>query len=179
MNELIFRIIMATPWLIMLCVFDIKLRKLPNRWTLLGALIALVYCLGYGGLSLFLQGLSAGLLCALFLLLPFILRAAGGGDVKMLFACGILVGLHNVLSFLFFVSISGFFVAIVMWFAGKVDISRLKHYARCLFDWRYDCKKGRENLVPANSEKCRVPFGVAIALGTWMTFAWELFGGHI
>ena len=135
--------------------------------------------MGYGGWGLFLQGLAAGLLCGLFLILPFILRAAGGGDVKMLFGCGILVGLHNVLSFLFFVSVSGFFVAVFMWLAGKVDSSRLKHYFHCLFDWRYDRNAGKQNLPPANSEKCRVPFGVAIALGTWMTFVWEFFGGRL
>ena len=179
MDEIIFKVIAATPWLLMLCTFDIKERRLPNKWTLGGIAVALVYCLGYGGLPLFLRGLSAGILCALFLLIPFILRAAGGGDVKMLFACGILVGLGNVLNFLFFVSVSGFLVAVVMWIAGKVDIGRIKHYVRCLFDWRYDRKKGRENLPPASSEKCRVPFGVAIAIGTWMTFAWELFGGDI
>lgn len=179
MSELIFKIIVATPWLLMLCAFDLKERRLPNKWTLGGIAVALVYCLGYGGLPLFLQGLSAGFLCALFLLIPFILHAAGGGDVKMLFACGILLGLENVINFLFFVSIAGFFVAVVMWIAGRVDIGRIKHYARCIFDWRYDRKSGRQNLPSANSEKCRVPFGVAIAAGVWMSFAWALFGGHL
>lgn len=179
MNELVFRIIAATPWLLVLCVFDIKERRLPNAWTLGGSAAALVYCLGYGGASLFLRGLSAGILCALFLIIPFFLHAAGGGDVKMLFACGILVGLGNVANFLFFVSIAGFLVAVVMWCAGKVDIGRIRHYLRCVFDWRYDRKRGRESLPPASSEKCRVPFGVAIAIGTWMSFAWQFLEGDL
>ena len=175
MNELIFRLVAATPWLLVLCVFDIRERRLPNAWTLGGIAVASIYSLGYGGWPLLLRGLSAGFLCALFLLIPFLLHAAGGGDVKMLFGCGMLIGWGNVMDFLLFVSFAGFFVALVMWITGKADIRRIKHYARCIFDWRYDRRKGRESLPPASSEKCRVPFGVAIAAGTWMSLAWQLF----
>ena len=43
MSELIFKIIVATPWLLMLCAFDLKERRLPNKWTLGGIAVALVY----------------------------------------------------------------------------------------------------------------------------------------
>ncbi len=178
MSETLFRICAATPWLIALCVFDIRQRRLPNAGTMGGALAFLVYAAGVGGLPLFVRELSAGALAALFLILPFILHAAGGGDVKMLFACGILVGLKQIVPLLFFVSVSGLIVAVAMGIFGRVDVSRLRHYARCLFDWRYDRKAGKAKLPPPTAERCRVPFGVAIALGTWLTFAWQLWGGR-
>ena len=175
--ELLFRFIAVTPWLLVLCAYDIRQRRLPNAWTLGGLAVALVYCLGYGGGRLFCSGLLAGVLSGLFLLIPFFMRAAGGGDVKMLAAAGVVAGLANVVILLFFVSIAGFILSIVLWVGGKVDASRLKHYFRVCFDFRYDRKAGRDSLPPRSSEKCRVPFGVAIAAGTWMTLLWSLFDG--
>lgn len=179
MNEIVVKAIAATPWLLMLCILDAKERRLPNKWTLGGAAAALIYSFVTGGLTYLGQGFLAGILSALFLLLPFFLHAAGGGDVKMLFACGILVGLRNITALLFFMSIAGFILAVVMLIAGKVDAGRLVHYFNCLFNLKYDRKAGREKLLPATHEKVQVPFGVAIACGTWMTWIWILSEGNI
>ena len=166
MNEsLTIKLLLATPWLIALCVCDIRRRRLPNVLTLGGAAAALAVLLGAGGMAALLDGLAAGALCGLFLLLPFILRAAGGGDVKMLFACGIIAGMRHAMAFLLFMSFAGFVLAVVMAVAGRVDMVRLKHWGRCLFDWRYDRRAGRAALPPRESERGRVPFGVAIAAG--------------
>ena len=110
----------------------------------------------------------------LFLLIPFLLGGAGGGDLKMLMAAGCLCGLRRVPLLLFSTAAAGFVMAVVMLLAGKADASRLKHWARCIFDWRYDRKAGRENLPPKSDEKVRLPFGVAIAIGTWLTLGLEL-----
>ena len=58
------------------------------------------------------------------------------------------------------------FLGLGMLVFGRVRSSRLKHWVRTLFDWRYDRKQGAENLPDKSDEKERVPFGVAIALGT-------------
>lgn len=141
--------------------------------TLGGLAVALAYCLCIGGPVGLLTGLLAGALSGLFLFLPFLLRAAGGGDVKMLAATGVVVGLPNVAVHLFLVSVAGFILAMVLWCAGMVDGGRLKHYFRLCFDWRYDWREGAKMLPARSSEKVRVPFGVAIAAGTWMTLLWE------
>ena len=101
-------------------------------------------------------------------------KGGRGGDVKMLFACGILAGMGNIMNFLFFMSIAGFILSLIMWFAGRVDMSRVKHYVRCVFDWGYDRRSGRESLPSRDNERCRIPFGVAIAVGVWATFVWNL-----
>jgi len=173
-NDTVLKLLLATPWLLTLCLWDVKHRRLPNVLTLGGASVCLVAYLGAGGVALAGSGLLAGFLCGLFLYLPFLMKAAGGGDVKMLFACGTLVGMGQVMNLLFFMSIAGFLLALVMWIAGRVDMSRVKHYARALFDFRYDRKLGREALPHRDNERCRVPFGVAIAGGVWATFVWTL-----
>ncbi len=177
--EIAFRLVAATPWLAALCAYDMRHRRLPNGLTLGGLAVALLYCLCWGGPVMLADGLLAAFFSALFLILPFFLHAAGGGDVKMLAASGAIVGLHDVVKLLFAVSLSGFALAIVMWCMGRVDASRLKHYFRVLFDFRYDRKAGKASLPPRSSERCRVPFGVAIAAGTWLTLLWMLIdGGH-
>ena len=115
-----------------------------------------------------LGSLITAFLSSLFLLLPFFLRAAGAGDVKMLFAAGLIAGPGNTLNLILLVSMAGLVLALAMLFAGKVNTARVKHYCRCLFDFRYDREQGRNTLPPADTENCRVPFGAAIAAGLFL-----------
>ncbi len=160
--------VLLSVWLLALCVEDVRRRCLPNALTLGGALVALAARAGAGGLPAFLGGVEGGALCALLLLFPFLLHAAGGGDVKMLFAVGAVFGRTHVVGLLFFVSVAGLALALLSLAFGRVDRRRVVHWARCLFDWRYDRKAGRAALPPKSSEKCRVPFGLAIAAGAWL-----------
>lgn len=101
------------------------------------------------------------------------MRAAGAGDVKMLAACAAFVGLHQVPFFLMAVSFAGLLVAVVMIGARQVSAARLKHAFRTLFDWRYDRKAGAAAIPKRDDERARVPFGCAIAVGTWATLIQE------
>ena len=160
--------LLVSLWLLALCYEDLRYRRLPNALTLGGAAVALVWRLGAGSWPAFLSGLSGGLLASLLLILPFLLHSAGGGDVKMLFAAGAVVGRGGVMGLLLYVSLAGLALAFVFLVLGRVDRGRLVHYVRCVFDWRYDRAAGRASLPPKTSEKARVPFGLAIAAGTWL-----------
>ncbi|MBP5510069.1 MAG: prepilin peptidase [Kiritimatiellae bacterium] len=168
--------LLLLPWLAVLCVKDLKTRRLPNVWTLGGLACALVLDFVQGGGAGLTDGLAAAGVCILFLLIPFFVRAAGGGDVKMLAACGAFVGMKQVLLLLIAVSFAGFFVALALLVTGKVGAARMKHAFRTLFDWRYDRAAGRAALPPKEDEGNRVPFGLAIAIGTVTTVALEVLG---
>ena len=170
---LIFRASILTPWLGYLCWSDAKHRRLPNAWTLGGLLAGLCVQAGFWGMTGFWDGSAAAGVCALFLLIPFLIRAAGAGDLKMLAACGAFVGLRETPFLLMAVSFSGLCVAVPMLIMRKVTAARLKHAFRCLFDWRYDRAAGKAAIPPKTDERARVPFGIAIALGTWATLAME------
>jgi len=172
----ILRTVLLTPWLAVLCVKDLKTRCLPNAWTLGGLAAGLVVQLGWGGVGGLLDGVEAAGVCVLFLLIPFLVRAAGAGDLKMLAACGAFVGMRQVLLLLLAVSFAGFFVAVGMLITRKVGAARIKHAFRTLFDWRYDRKAGLAALPPKEDEGNRVPFGLAIALGTIATLVMEAAG---
>ncbi|MDD2597627.1 MAG: A24 family peptidase [Kiritimatiellae bacterium] len=144
---------------------DCKTRTLPNLWTMGGAAVALVFRAGFGGIPLFLDGFAAACVAGAFLLIPFLLRGAGGGDVKMLFAAGAVVGWGGLFELLWVTSLAGVVMAVVMLIAGELDPARLKHYLRCAFDWRYDRAAGAAVLLPKDSARFRVPFSVPIAVG--------------
>ena len=165
-NLLLIKLLLATPWLIWLSVSDCRRHELPNSLTLGGAVVFAAVSLAAGA-DYLLASLVTAFLSSLFLLLPFFLRAAGAGEVKMLFAAGLVSGPGNTLNLVLLVSLAGLILAVVMLLAKKVNPARLKHYLRCLFDFRYDRAEGKKNLPPADSESCRIPFGVAIAAGLW------------
>lgn len=165
---------LLTPWLVVLCRSDIRCRRLPNVWTLGGLVGAFAVRGGWAGWSGVADAAAAGGMCVLFLLLPFLVRAAGGGDVKMLAACGAFLGVERMFPFLISVSFAGFIVAVVLVVVRPATGARLMHGLRVLVDWRYDRAAGRTALPARTDEKGRVPFGVAIALGVWMTLLLEI-----
>lgn len=159
-------------WTAILGWQDWRHRRLPNLLTLGGAGAALMWKLAGGGLPEFGNALAGGLLAGAFFLIPFLLKGAGGGDVKMLFAAGCIVGLGRpLLLLLWYASLMGLILGLTMLAAGRLDGARLKHYVRTLFDWRYDRQAGAANLPPKEAEKVRVPFGLAIGSGLLLVLA--------
>jgi prepilin peptidase CpaA len=161
--------VLVLAWSVVLCRSDWRQRKLPNAWTMGAAVVILVFRLGYGGIPFFLNGVAAALLAGAFLFIPFLMRGAGAGDLKMLFACGALVGMGNVLDLMVYTALAGVVLALALLAAGRVDAARVRHGCRSLFDWTYDRKAGAQGLPPRESERVRVPFSLAIAAGLLAT----------
>lgn len=158
-------LLLAGIWALTLSVCDLRWRILPNWLTLGGAAVILLFRLVTGGMAGFTDSLAAGAVAAAFLLLPFLLRGAGGGDVKMLFAAGAMAGWSKLLFLLWYMSLAGIVLAVVMLALNQVEGHRLKHYLRCAVDWRYDRRAGAATLPPKESAKARVPFALAISAG--------------
>ena len=159
-------------WSGVLSYYDLKWRILPNWLTLGGAAVALVGRLGFGGWPFFSDGFAAAGVAGGFLLVPFLLRGAGGGDVKMLFAAGAVVGWSKLLMMLWITSLAGVAMGLAMLAFGLLDGARLKHFFRCAFDWRYDRRAGAAALPPKDSASFRIPFSIPIAVGLIMALAW-------
>ncbi len=174
MNQIL-TICIITPILAILCWKDCKYRQLPNVLTFGLAALCLIWRFWQEGVPGLIDGLLGGIVCALFLLIPFLMKGAGGGDLKMLFATGIVTGLRLCFAELLFVSLSGLALGLIMMIFGWVSSNRLKHYLRSVFDWRYDRKAGKAVLPEKNDERSRVPFGVAIAAGTIITLLYAYY----
>ncbi len=157
--------VLGAAWSAVLSYYDLRWRVLPNWLTLGGAAAALVGRLGYGGWPFFADGFAAAAVAGAFLLVPFLMRGAGGGDVKMIFAAGAVVGWSRLLPMLWITSLAGVAMGVAMLALRQLDGARLKHFWRCAFDWRYDRLAGAAALPPKESSRYRIPFSVPIAIG--------------
>jgi len=161
---LILRIVLSLVWSVLCAVPDWRSRRLPNALTLGGAAVAAALAFG-AGTDVGLASLASGFFASAFLLVLFFVRACGAGDVKMMFAAGVFAGPGMALPLVFAVSSAGFVLAVGLLVFRKVDTRRIRHFARCVFDPRYDRAAGRAALPRRENEACRVPFGAAIAAG--------------
>ena len=125
--------------------------------------------LAVGGLPGFLDAFAAFAVAGAFMLLPWWLKAAGGGDVKMLAASGAAVGWGGVMNLLILTSFAGVAVALVYLACGAVDSSRLRHFARCAVDVRYDRSAGAAALPARDMRAVRVPYSLPISIGLFGT----------
>jgi len=158
-------------WAGVLSCADCRTRRLPNTLTVGGAAAALVFRLAYGGWPCLVDGFAAAAGAGAFLLVPFLLRGAGGGDVKMLFAAGAMVGWSRLLLLLWATSLASVVMGLVMLALGQLDGARLKHVVRCAVDWRYDRAAGAAVLPPKDSAQFRIPFSVPIMAGLIIVLA--------
>lgn len=131
-------VLLVSLWLAALCVTDLRSRRLPNALTLGGAAVALALHAIAGDGAGVLDSLVGGCICAALLVVPFLLKAAGGGDVKMLFAIGCLYGRDHAMGTLYYVSMAGLALALGY------------------------------RLFVAREKRRELPFGVAIAIGAWL-----------
>lgn len=151
---------------------DFRSRLLPNWVTVGGAAVALLLRLAEGGWPLFLDGFAAASVAGAVLLIPFLMRGAGGGDVKMLFAAGAIAGWGKLFLLLWTTSVAGVVMGVIMLLIGHADGARLKHVLRSLFDWRYDRATGAAAIPPVDSVRCRIPFSIPISIGLIVALVW-------
>lgn len=170
------RLVLLAPYLTVLAIRDARTRRLPNAWTLGGLAAGIAVQAGGFGVDGVMNAVGGAGICALFLLIPYLVRAAGAGDLKLLAACGAFFGVHGSLTLLVFVSFAGLLVALALLATRKAGLLRFRHWLRVLFDWRYDRRAGAACLPSVESEQGRIPFAVAIALGALGALLMELGG---
>lgn len=133
---------------------DLRTRCIPNEFIV--ALLALaafrIALSGDATAALYTLVATAALAVATFLL--FWRGLLGGGDVKLMVAASFLIGYHDVLGFLFVMSVSGGLIAVAMLASEK-----LKKRAAATAAQQID----------ETSARLTVPYGVAISVAGIMT----------
>ena len=153
--------------------FDITTHRIPNLLTYPSWLVGLFLGLFYGGLP----GLAnAGLgfvACFVPLLLMYIGRTVGGGDVKLMGGVGALLGFPAGLNALISsILVGGFFAAVILLWQGRL-IPILRYAMSKIWSKVYTAYVP---LPPPPEHKDAFPFGVAIALGTYLTLISIMYG---
>ena len=91
--------LLMVAWLGVICVLEFKTRRIPNLLTFGGLASWLLLDFASGGLGGVVSGIKAGGIGLLIILPLFLIRAIGGGDVKMIVACCAYVGFSRLLPF--------------------------------------------------------------------------------
>ncbi len=156
--------------LVTAAVIDFRSRRIPNWLVVSGAAYALVYNTlfppWHNGTVLFpLAGLGLGLM---FFLPLYLMRAMGAGDVKLLAMCGTFLGPNEVWRAALAVLITGGVLAVVFVLANGTALRMVQNLASLFRVGALVTMTGAvpSLRIPATESAGRLPYGVAIAVGT-------------
>lgn len=166
-------VLVCAGFLTVAAVHDLRRRRIPNWLTLTGVVTAVL------SNSILEAGIGswpalAGIAVALAVMLPlFGMRAIGGGDVKLIAMVGGFLGpLHVLGAILATFLVGGLLAVCAAWRAG--------HLGEALFNLRQMLIGTFFKLVmrlpptldPLEAPAARMPYGIAIALGTLLYLLW-------
>ena len=174
---------MALSLLLASAVFtDLRSRRIPNRLVLAG--LATAPLLHLGALYLGLPSLASatwwspftGLLTGFGLLLPFyLLRATGAGDVKLMAMVGAFIGAPTVVTATLYTLVAGGVLSLLFMFGRGVAAQTLANVRYLLTDLAMRAGSGQgARLAPLQTTAARLPYAVAIAVGTGAALIWPL-----
>jgi len=151
-------------------ITDLRFRKIPNRLTFPAIIAGLVFHTMLNGLPGFLFSLKGIGLGMALLMIPYLLKGMGAGDVKLLGAVGGVLGPQGVFgAFLFTSLIGGVYALGVLAFqgAGKEIASRYWRILKAFVFTRHFI------YIPSTPTESRpqLMYGLAIAIGTFLSIS--------
>ncbi len=161
---------------------DLRSRRIPNTLVVTGFGLALTaHAITMNTSALPLAGAAwwaplAGLAAGFALLLPlYLLRATGAGDVKLMAMVGAFVGAPTVLAATLYTLLAGGLLSLVFMLGRGVAAQTLANVRFMLTDWAQRVGTGQgARLAPLQTTAARLPYAVAIALGTGAALLWPL-----
>lgn len=143
-----------------LAIYDSRLRRIPNWLTYGGLLLAAVLSV-LAGRDVALGVLGGFFICGGLFFVFWLFRGVGAGDVKAMAMVGAFVGFPECLDVVFLVALCG----------GVLGLGYIIWVKRPI------CKKtGKPVGLHARLKQERLPYGVAIAAGSWIWGMMWLFG---
>jgi prepilin peptidase CpaA len=151
-------------------VLDLQRHRIPNWLTYPGIVAGFTLrglLLGWKGVGTALAGL---LLAGGIMFLFFMVRAMGAGDVKIMAAIGAFVGPRDAVNVLLATAICGGVLAIAYALYQRRMVSTLKNVGIVLRFHAWAGVQAHPELNLDNPTALRMPYGLAIALGTLYAF---------
>lgn len=173
---------LLTALLLSAVMVDLRSRRIPNTLVLTGLVLAFTVhfiSLATGSVPLAGPTWSApltGLLVGLASLLPlYLLHATGAGDVKLMGMVGAFVGVQTVLTATLYTLLAGGLLSLVFMLGRGVAAQTLANVRFLLTDWALRASTGQgARLAPLQATAARLPYAVAITLGTGAALVWPL-----
>lgn len=146
---------------------DVANRRIPNTVTYSGILAGFslrTALLGWHGLSTALLG---GLIGGGVFFLLFILRAMGGGDVKLMAAVGCITGPSPIIAIMIVCALAGGVMALVTMIYKKRALRTVRNVGELVLFRLAHGPQVHPTLNIDNPDSIRLPYGVAIAAGAF------------
>ena len=147
-------------------VYDVRSRRVPNLLTLPAILFGLLLHLVLGGWRQLGSALAAGLICGFIFLILNIAGGMGGGDVKLITAVGCIAGLPRTGYLLILTALAGGVMALgLVLYRGRVK-ETVSNIGALAVHHRHEGLAPHPELNIANAQTLRLPYAVAIAVGS-------------
>ena len=147
-------------------VTDVRHHRIPNWLTIPMMLLGLILnglFYGLDGFFMSLKGLALGFALLFFV---YLLGGMGGGDVKLLAAVGALLGPRMVFIAFIWTALVGGGMAIVVVISKKAFNRTFQNLRMLILSWVLGVSTEDANFTIRNPSLAKLPYGVAIALGT-------------
>ena len=145
---------------------DVRSARIPNWLTYGGLLLALVLRLAGSGWAGFRSGVVGMLVAGVIFCLLFAIGAMGGGDVKLIASVGAWAGNDHVIQVLIAAALAGGLLAVIYILFGH-GLRQTFWNILDLIRFRLTSGLNPHPLLSVQQKgTLRVPFGVAIAMGT-------------
>lgn len=159
--------------LMIVCAYTDMAKEKVYNWATLPALAAglAIWFIPFGLGRPFMSSLAATALAGGVFFLFFLIRAIGGGDVKLMAAIGALMGFDFAIYALLVIALVGAAMALaVMIWRGRLR-QGLKSSAKMLLTLRRS--------KAAEEKPLTIPYGLAITVGSIITWSLLMFGGNL
>ena len=144
---------------------DVHSRRIPN-WLTYGSLaLALAVRAVFGGWRSLGEGAAGGLLCGGIFFALFLIRAMGGGDVKLMAATSTWVGIHQAVTLLIATALAGGVLAVGYMVFYKRVATTFRNIGMLLQFHTYFGAQPHPDINAQNPATIRLPYGLAIAIG--------------
>ncbi len=151
-------------------VTDIKSRRIPNYLTGPAILLGLLLHVSLDGWHGLWTSFVAGLICGAIFLALYLAGGMGAGDVKLIAAVGCIAGLSSAAYLLVLTSLAGGVMGIVFaLMRGKLK-QTLLNVGSLASHHKEQGLTPHPELNVLNANNLRLPYGVAIAAGSTITF---------
>lgn len=159
---------------------DLRSRRIPNRLVLVGIGLALtLHAAAAITGSPALAGRAwwapvAGLATGLAVLMPLhLVQATGAGDVKLMAMVGAFLGASATVGAALYTLLAGGLLSLAFMLGRGVAAQTLANVRFLLTDWILRAGSGQgARIAPLHATAARLPYAVAIAIGTAASVAW-------
>jgi prepilin peptidase CpaA len=156
--------------------YDVKTRRVPNRLTGPAFLLGLALHAGVAGWRGLGSALAAGLIAGAVFLVFYLAGGMGAGDVKLIAAVAAITGLPRVTPLLLLTALAGGVLAVgLALMHGRMKATMLNVGALLVHHTRRGLRP-HPDLNLLNSATLRLPYAVAIATGSALTFGMMVLG---